>query len=133
MSAEFWQFFLNFFDFFQEPERVYFLKFFSMICFEHTTPNSSSLLEWVAAELAQLKSRANWTILSSDISLDTHGIDVMIQPRVAVVLEVLISMMSLSLVDQSRITDTPRAQPRCVVGRTPGADPWGRVVQLKDI
>ena len=35
------------------------------------------------------------TILSSDISLDTHGIDVMVQPRVAVVLEVL---MSLSLV-----------------------------------
>ena len=67
------------------------------------------------------------TILSSDISLDTHGIDVMIQPRVAVVLEVLISMMSLSLVHQSRI-DTPR-----VVGRTPGADPWGRVVELKDI
>jgi len=97
-----------------------------MICFEHTTP-SCSLLEWVAAELAQLKSRANWTILSSDISLDTHGIDVMIQPRVAVVLEVLISMMSLSLVHQSRI-DTPR-----VVGRTPGADPWGRVVELKDI
>ena len=38
------------------------------------------------------------TILSSDISLDTHGIDVMVQPRVAVVLEVLISVMSLSLV-----------------------------------
>ena len=34
----------------------------------------------------------------SDISLDTHGIDVMVQPRVAVVLEVLISVMSLSLV-----------------------------------
>jgi len=57
-----------------------------------TLQTSSSV---IAAELAQLKSRANWTILSSDISLDTHGIDVMVQPRVAVVLEVL---MSLSLV-----------------------------------
>jgi len=37
---------------------------------------------------------AGWTILS-DISLDTHSVDVM--PRVAIVLEVLIVAMMLSL------------------------------------
>jgi len=70
-----------------------------------TLQTSSSV---IAAELAQLKSRANWTILSSDISLDTHGIDVMVQPRVAVVLEVLISVMSLSLVMYESRWSTPR-------------------------
>ena len=45
------------------------------------------------------------TILSSDISLDTHGIDVMVQPRVAVVLEVL---MSLSLVMHESRWGPPR-------------------------
>ena len=43
------------------------------------------------------------TILS-DISLDTHGVDVMVMPRIAVVLEVLIMamMLSLSLMDITR-------------------------------
>ena len=40
----------------------------------------------------------------SDISLDTHGVDVMVMPRIAVVLEVLIMamMLSLSLMDITR-------------------------------
>ena len=44
------------------------------------------------------------TILS-DISLDTHGVDVVVMPRIAVVLEVLIMamMLSLSLMDIGRI------------------------------
>jgi hypothetical protein len=53
--------------------------------------------------LLRKRRAANWTILS-DISLDTHGVDVMVMPRIAVVLEVLIMamMLSLSLMDITR-------------------------------
>ena len=49
------------------------------------------------------------TILS-DISLDTHGVDVVVMPRIAVVLEVLIMamMLSLSLMDIGRIAGRMR-------------------------
>ena len=55
------------------------------------------------------------TILS-DISLDTHGIDVVIMPRITVVLEVLIMamMLSLSLMDITGCACRPTSYPKAV-------------------
>ena len=61
-----------------------------------------------------------YTILS-DISLDTHGVDVVVMPRIAVVLEVLIMamMLSLSLMDVSGRAYRPASDPEAVspIGR----------------
>ena len=61
-----------------------------------------------------------FTILS-DISLDTHGVDVVVMPRIAVVLEVLIMavMLSLSLMDVSGRASRPASDPEAVspIGR----------------
>ena len=78
------------------------------------------------------------TILS-DISLDTHGVDVVVMPRIAVVLEVLIMavMLSLSLMDVSGRAYRPASDPEAVspIGREAVA-PRGhglRVIELKNI
>ena len=55
------------------------------------------------------------TILS-DISLDTHGVDVMVMPRIAVVLEVLIMamMLSLGLMDITGCACRPTSYPEAI-------------------
>ena len=75
----------------------------------------------------------------SDISLDTHGVDVVVMPRIAVVLEVLIMamMLSLSLMDVSGRAYRPASDPEAVspIGREAVA-PRGhglRVIELKNI
>jgi hypothetical protein len=79
----------------------------------------------------------NWTILS-DISLDTHGVDVVVMPRIAVVLEVLIMamMLSLSLMDVSGRAYRPASDPKAVspIGRERTPRGHGlRVIELKNI
>jgi hypothetical protein len=79
----------------------------------------------------------NWTILS-DISLDTHGVDVVVMPRIAVVLEVLIRamMLSLSLMDVSGRAYRPASDPKAVspIGRKRTPRGHGlRVIELKNI
>ena len=77
------------------------------------------------------------TILS-DISLDTHGVDVVVMPRIAVVLEVLIMsmMLSLSLMDVSGRAYRPASDPEAVspIGRQLTPRGHGlRVIELKNI
>ena len=75
------------------------------------------------------------TILS-DISLDTHGVDVMVMPRIAVVLEVLIMamMLSLGLMDIGQRTGRP-APEATVAARTIGSRGYCghrlRIIELK--
>ena len=77
------------------------------------------------------------TILS-DISLDTHGVDVMVMPRIAVVLEVLIMamMLSLGLMDIGQPKPTGRPAPEATVAaRTIGSRGYCghrlRIIELK--
>ena len=77
------------------------------------------------------------TILS-DISLDTHGVDVVVMPRIAVVLEVSIRamMLSLSLMDVSGRAYRPASDPKAVspIGRERTPRGHGlRVIELKNI
>jgi len=79
----------------------------------------------------------NWTILS-DISLDTHGVDVVnVMPRIAVVLEVLIRamMLSLSLMDVSGRAYRPASDPKAVspIGRERTPRYGLRVIEIKNI
>jgi len=89
--------------------------------------------------LLRKRRAANWTILS-DISLDTHGVDVMVMPRIAVVLEVLIRamMLSLSLMDISQRAGRPPTSEATVAARTIGSrghrmGHWLRVIELKNV
>ena len=76
------------------------------------------------------------TILS-DISLDTHGVDVMVMPRIAVVLEVLIMamMLSLGLMDIGQPCTGRPAPEATVAARTIGSRGYCghrlRIIELK--